>query len=220
MEIYLDTADIDAIRHFQRILPIAGVTTNPTIVAASGKKIHELLRQLREVLGESPRLFAQVLARQAETMVEEAHYLRSIDENLVVKVPVTVEGLAAMNQLKQEGVPLLGTAVYSASQGLLAAAAGAQYIAPYVNRLDALSGNGTETVITLNRLLQLHAPQTKILAASFKNCRQVIDCLIAGAQAVTVPVDVAGQLIASPATDSALNQFEKDWCKTYQSLNF
>ncbi|MDW6003590.1 fructose-6-phosphate aldolase [Vibrio mangrovi] len=219
MELYLDTADIEAVQYFRDVFPLAGVTTNPSIVAASGQNLHTLLSQLREQLGKSPLLFAQVLARTAASMVTEARYLRSIDENLVVKIPVTAEGLTAMKRLVKEEIPVLGTAVYSSAQGLLAAMAGAQYIAPYVNRLDTLSGNGTETVAELHQLLQLHAPQTKILAASFKNSRQVMDCLMSGAQAVTVSPDVARQLITSPATDAALDQFEADWSKAYQSLH-
>lgn len=112
--------------------------------------------------------FAQVMATTAEGMVEEARKLRTIINDLVVKVPVTAEGLAAIKMLKAEGIPTLGTAVYGAAQGMLSALAGAEYVAPYVNRVDAQGGDGIQTVVELAQLLTLHAPQSKVLAASFK----------------------------------------------------
>ena len=123
MELYLDTADLTAIARLSRILPLAGVTTNPSIVAASGRPLRELIPALRELLGPQARLFAQVLATDAELMVKEAEQLKALDSNLVVKIPVNHEGLAALKRLKQCGIPTLGTAVYSPLQGLLSAMA-------------------------------------------------------------------------------------------------
>ena len=130
---------------------------------------------------------------------------------LVVKIPVTSEGLAAIKMLKKEGITTLGTAVYSASQGLLAALAGAKYIAPYVNRIDAQGGDGIRTVQELQTLLELHAPNSMVLAASFKTPRQALDCLLAGCESITLPLDVAQQFITSPAVDAAIVKFEQDW---------
>ncbi len=126
-------------------------------------------------------------------------------------MPVTAEGLAAIKMLKAEGIPTLGTAVYGAAQGMLSALAGAEYVAPYVNRVDAQGGDGIQTVIELQQLLTLHAPQSKVLAASFKTPRRALDCLLAGCESITLPLDVAQQFITSPAVDAAIVKFEQDW---------
>ncbi|AIR02133.1 fructose-6-phosphate aldolase [Pluralibacter gergoviae] len=211
MELYLDTSDVAAVRRLARIFPLAGVTTNPSIVAAGGRPLDALLPALRDALGGQGRLFAQVLANDADEMVAEAKRLRGMVTDIVVKVPVTAQGLAAIKMLKQEGIPTLGTAVYGAAQGLMAALAGADYVAPYVNRIDAQGGSGIRSVEELQQLLALHAPQAKVLAASFKTPRQALDCLLAGCQAITLPLDVAQQMIASPAVDAAVEKFAVEW---------
>jgi len=211
VELYLDTSDVAAVRRLARIFPLAGVTTNPSIVAAGGRSLDALLPALRDALGGQGRLFAQVLANDADEMVAEAKRLRGMVTDIVVKVPVTAQGLAAIKMLKQEGIPTLGTAVYGAAQGLMAALAGAEYVAPYVNRIDAQGGSGIRSVEELQQLLALHAPQAKVLAASFKTPRQALDCLLAGCQAITLPLDVAQQMIASPAVDAAVEKFAVEW---------
>ena len=211
MELYLDTSDVDAVKALARIFPLAGVTTNPSIVAAGNQTLEVLLPQLQEAMGGQGRLFAQVMATTAEGMVSDARKLRAIIADIVVKVPVTAEGLAAIKLLKEEGIPTLGTAVYGAAQGLLAALAGAEYVAPYVNRVDAQGGDGIQTVTDLQTLLKMHAPHAKVLAASFKTPRQALDCLLAGCESITLPLDVAQQMISSPAVDAAVAKFEQDW---------
>ena len=211
MELYLDTSDVAAVRKLARIFPLAGVTTNPSIVAAGKTPLEELLPALQDALGGKGRLFAQVMSTTAEGMVKDARKLRSIIADIVVKVPVSAEGLAAIKLLKAEGIPTLGTAVYGAGQGLLSALAGAEYVAPYVNRVDAQGGNGIQTVCDLQRLLSLHAPDAKVLAASFKTPRQALDCMLAGCGSITLPLDVAQQFIAAPAVDAAIAKFEQDW---------
>jgi len=215
MELYLDTSDVAAVKKLARIFPLAGVTTNPSIVAAGKKPLDTLLPELQEALGGQGRLFAQVMANTAEGMVSDARKLRAIVPDIVVKVPVTAEGLAAIKMLKAEGIPTLGTAVYGAAQGLLAALAGAEYVAPYVNRIDAQGGNGIRSVEELQQLLELHAPESKVLAASFKTPRQALDCLLVGCQSITLPLDVAQQFIASPAVDAAINKFEQEWLAAF-----
>lgn len=211
MELYLDTSDVAAVKRLAHVFPLAGVTTNPSIVAAGKTPLEVLLPELHDALGGKGRLFAQVMASHAEGMVEEAIKLRGMMADLVVKVPVTAEGLAAIRMLKAEGIPTLGTAVYGAAQGMLSALAGAEYVAPYVNRVDAQGGDGIQTVVELQQLLTLHAPQAKVLAASFKTPRQALDCLLAGCESITLPLDVAQQLIASPAVEAAVAKFEQDW---------
>lgn len=211
MELYLDTADVAAVKRLARSFPLAGVTTNPSIVAKGHMPLGELLPALQDALGGKGRLFAQVLASNAEEMVAEAHKLRGIIPDIVVKVPVSAEGLAAIKLLKAEGIPTLGTAVYGAGQGLLSALAGAEYVAPYVNRVDAQGGDGIQTVTDLQRLLTLHALGSKVLAASFKTPRQALECLLAGCEAITLPLDVAEQFIAAPAVEAAIVKFEQEW---------
>ncbi len=211
MELYLDTADVEAVIRLAAVLPLRGVTTNPSIVAKAGNDIWTLLPQLHAALDGKGRLFAQVLSPDTATMVAEAKKLAGCVPDLVVKVPVTAAGLAAIKQLKQQQIATLGTAVYGAGQGLLAALAGADYVAPYVNRLDAQGGNGVEMVSELQQLLNHHCPTTQILAASFRTPRQAIDCLLTGCSAITLPLDVAEAIIKTPAVEAAVGKFEQDW---------
>ena len=211
MELYLDTANVAEVERLARIFPIAGVTTNPSIVAASKEPIWDVLPHLKNVIGKDGILFAQTMSRDAQGMVEEAKRLSYAVPGIVVKIPVTAEGLAAIKMLKKEGITTLGTAVYSAAQGLLAALAGAKYVAPYVNRIDAQGGDGIRTVQELQTLLDLHAPDSMVLAASFKTPRQALDCLLAGCEAITLPLDVAQQILNTPAVESAIEKFEQDW---------
>ncbi|WP_312538187.1 fructose-6-phosphate aldolase [Pluralibacter gergoviae] len=219
MELYLDTANVADVERLARIFPIAGVTTNPSIVAASKESIWDVLPRLQNTLGEKGTLFAQTMSRDAQGMVAEAKRLSNAVPGIVVKIPVTAEGLAAIKQLKKEGITTLVTAVYSAAQGLLAALAGAKYVAPYVNRVDAQGGDGIRTVQELQALLALHAPDSMVLAASFKTPRQALDCLLAGCEAITLPVDVAQQMLNTPAVESAIEKFESDWKNAFGHIN-
>lgn len=220
MELYLDTADITAIERLASVLPINGVTTNPSIVAKSGKAIFLLLTELQDILGADKLLFAQVLSNNAKEMIKESEQLRKVVPNLVTKIPVNAEGLKAIKELSMQGVPTLGTAVYGAGQGFLGALAGAKYIAPYVNRIDAQGGNSKDTVKELQQLLDLHCPESMILAASFKTPRQALDCMLAGCKSITLPVDVAELFIADPAVDAAVAKFDQDWCNAFGSLKY
>ncbi|EAR4438651.1 fructose-6-phosphate aldolase [Salmonella enterica] len=219
MELYLDTANVAEVERLARIFPIAGVTTNPSIVAASKESVWDVLPRLQNAIGEEGTLFAQTMSRDAKGMVEEAKRLNNTIPGIVVKIPVTAEGLAAIKLLKKEGIVTLGTAVYSASQGLLAALAGAKYVAPYVNRVDAQGGDGIRMVQELQTLLERHAPDSMVLAASFKTPRQALDCLLAGCQAITLPLDVAQQMLNTPAVESAIEKFEQDWKNAFGNLN-
>lgn len=219
MELYLDTASVADVERLARIFPIAGVTTNPSIIAASGESVWDVLPRLQKIVGPEGTLFAQTMSRDADGMVAEARRLNATLPDIVVKIPVTAEGLVAIKALKKEGITTLGTAVYSAAQGLLAALAGAKYIAPYVNRVDAQGGDGIRTVQELQSLLELHAPESIVLAASFKTPRQALDCLLAGCEAITLPIDVAQQMLNTPAVESAIDKFEQDWKNAFGSLN-
>ncbi len=218
MELYLDTANVADVERLAQIFPIAGVTTNPSIIAANGESIWDVLPRLQNAIGPDGILFAQTMSRDAPGMIAEARQLSKAIPGLVVKVPVTAQGLIAIKTLKKEKITTLGTAVYSASQGLLAALAGAKYIAPYVNRVDAQGSDGIRTVQELQSLLEMHAPDSKVLAASFKTPRQALDCLLAGCEAITLPTDVAQQMLNTPAVESAIDKFEQDWNNAFGNL--
>lgn len=220
MELYLDTADVAAIKRLAAILPIKGVTTNPSIVAKSGKPIFDLLSELQDLLGSDKLLFAQVLSHNAKEMIKEAEQLRKVIPSIVTKIPVNAEGLMAIKELTKQGISTLGTAVYGAGQGFLAALAGAKYIAPYVNRIDAQGGNSKDTVYELQALLDLHCPESMVLAASFRTPRQALDCMLAGCQSITLPVDVAELFISDPAVDAAVVKFDQDWSGAFGALRF
>lgn len=219
MELYLDTANVAEVKRLACLFPLAGVTTNPSIIAAEKTPLWEVLPRLRDAIGPQGLLFAQVMSRNADGMVAEAKQLSAVLPGIVVKVPVTAEGLTAIKQLKRLGIPTLGTAIYSAAQGLFAALAGAKYVAPYVNRVDAQGGDGIQMVQELQTLLERHAPDSKVLAASFKTPRQALDCLLAGCEAITLPLDVAQQMLATPAVESAIEKFEMDWKNAFGNLN-
>ncbi|EKM5065593.1 fructose-6-phosphate aldolase [Cronobacter turicensis] len=220
MELYLDTANVAEVERLARVFPIAGVTTNPSIVAACRESVWDVLPRLQTAIGPDGVLFAQTMRRDAEGMIVQAKRLSNAVPDIVVKIPVTAQGLVAIKALKKEGITTLGTAVYSAAQGLLAALAGARYVAPYVNRVDAQGGDGIRMVQELQCLLERHAQGSKVLAASFKTPRQALDCLLAGCEAITLPLDVAQQMLNTPAVESAIETFEQDWENAFGKLNF
>lgn len=219
MKLYVDTANLNDIKRFEENLPLAGVTMNPSITAKSGVALSVLIPQIRAVLGKGRMIFSQVIASDCADMVEEASRLSKMDNDIVIKIPVTAEGLKAIKQLKARNVRTLGTAVYTTTQGLLAALAGAEYVAPYYNRIEALSGNGLEIVSALVKILALHAPHCKVFGASYKNNQQFLDCLMAGCECVTLPADLAGKLLDNPSVDAAVAQFQNDWRSAYGSLD-
>lgn len=218
MELYLDTADVNVVKRLASILPIQGVTTNPSIIAKERKPIFDILSELQDVLGPEGQLFAQVISSNANDMIKEAEKLINRYPTIVTKVPVNAEGLVAIKELTKQGITTLGTAVYGAGQGFLSALAGAKYVAPYVNRIDAQSGSGIDVVKELQTLLNTHCPSSMILAASFRTPRQVLDCLLAGCKSITIPPDVAELFIADPAVDAAIKKFDSDWINAFGDL--
>lgn len=147
--------------------------------------------------------------------MEEARQIHELPYDMVVKVPATETGLSAIKLMKKEGIQVLATAIYSAQQGFLAALCGADYLAPYVNRIDAMNGNGVEVVADLQLLLDQNQLPTKILAASFKNTQQAMEVMKLGIEAITLPVDVAAQMFSHPSVQPAVDQFDKDWKSTF-----
>lgn len=211
IELYLDTADINEVTRFNHCLPLRGVTTNPSILANSKMGLSALLPELAKIIGKGARFHAQVVSTTAEQIIEEAKQLAALPYDMVVKIPATEVGLAAIKGCKKEGITVLATAIYSAQQGFLAALCGADYLAPYVNRIDAIGGDGVNVVADLQNLLNQHQLDSKILAASFKNMQQAMDVMHLGIGAITLPVDIAAQMFAHPSVKPAVEQFSKDW---------
>lgn len=213
---FLDTADLDAIKHAVEYFPISGVTTNPSIIAKENRPFKDILTDVRAIIGPDRLLHVQVAGKTAEVMVEEARYMiKEIDDQLVIKVPVSLEGLKAIKQLSAEGIRITATAILSPQQALMAAVAGAEFLAPYVNRLDNICGDGVRVVAEIAELLAIHNLDAKLLAASFKNVQQVHNVAMAGCQTATIAPDVFEQLIHHPLTDSGIAGFEKDWEGVY-----
>lgn len=218
MKIYVDTADIEKIKLLDENLPLAGVTMNPSITAKSGIELSKLIPEVRSILADDRMIFAQVISKDSTEMVKEAIFLHQLDKNIVIKIPVTNEGLKAIKALKKLNIRTLGTAVYTTSQGLLAALAGAEYVAPYFNRIESISGNGLEIVQSLVEILKMHAPNCKVFGASFKNNQQLINCLLAGCECITLPTELAEKLLDNPTVDAAVEQFQDDWKKAYNYI--
>ncbi|MGD1456119.1 transaldolase family protein [Vibrio harveyi] len=219
MSVYLDTSDIEQIKTLSDLLPIAGVTTNPTIVAKSGVKMVNLLPQIREALASDGLIFGQVISTNADEIVDEALKLNQMVDNFIVKIPVNMQGIRAIKMLKNEGVTTLGTAIYTSQQAILAALAGASFVAPYFNRIDTLTGNAIETIESISHLLSYHGQTCRIIGASFKNTKQVIECLSVSQSSVTIPVELAYQMMENPCVNDAINKFHQDWVDCYGSLS-
>lgn len=212
----LDTADVSAIRHCNEFYPLAGVTTNPTIISRENRPFWELVSQIRNIIGPDKMLHVQTTAKTAEKMVEEAKLLQEkLGGDFYIKIPICEEGLKATMKLKRMGIGVTMTAIFTPAQALLAAKAGAGFVAPYVNRLDNIGGDGAQVVADIVEEFAVHGLETRVLAASFKNAQQVHNCALAGCHSVTVTADILKALISHPMTDSAVAQFDADWQTAY-----
>lgn len=212
----LDTADLTAIKHCNEFYPLAGVTTNPSIIAKENCDFWNLVKEIRSVIGEDKMLHVQTTQKKAEKIVEEAKLLqKELEGKLYIKIPINEEGLKATMELKKLGIGVLMTAIFTPAQALMAAMAGADFVAPYVNRIDNILGDGTEVVAEIVKQFKLYGTDCRVLAASFKNAEQVHKCASAGCQCVTVTADIMKALISHPMTDSAIEGFDKDWKAVY-----
>ena len=216
MKLILDTANLEDIRYFNTYYPIVGVTTNPTILSREGGDIVKHLHEIRKIIGEEKELHIQVTETEYEKMIAEAKAIvKAFGKNTFVKIPATDVGLRATKTLSQEGYNVTVTAVLSAGQALLAANAGAKYVAPYVSRLENICENGVETVAEIQQIFDAAGSDTEILAASFKTAREVLEVALTGAGAATVSADVMKKLLAHPATDTSIAGFAADWEKAF-----
>ena len=216
MQFFLDGSDIEKIGKFSKLGLIDGVTTNPSIILKSGKNMIEVISELAEIVSGS--VSAEVSALDTEKMIEEGIKLSEIAKNVTVKLPITWDGLAACNALSKKGISINMTLCFSVSQALLAAKAGADYVSPFIGRLDDLNLKGVELISDIKIVYSNYKFPTKILAASIRTINHVKECARHGADVATIPIDIFERLVKHPLTDSGLSQFTADWEKTGQSI--
>lgn len=213
----IDSADIESIEKIVDEFPIAGVTTNPAIIGDSQRNVRDVMRSIRSVIGDERMLHVQTLSIEYDKIVEEAENLREIaGENCYVKVPVTNDGIKAMKELKKRGFQLTATAIFTAQQAMVAAMAGADFVAPYINRLDNISSDGTAVSSDIVSLYRQYDLPTKVLAASFKNVEQVHRACMAGVHACTIGPELFDKLIYHPLTDFAVMDFVRKGREFYR----
>ncbi|MGB8332207.1 MAG: fructose-6-phosphate aldolase [Polyangiales bacterium] len=208
MQIFIDSADIDEIRDAAAMGVIDGVTTNPSLVAKTGRPFKDVLVDICEVV-DGP-ISAEVIATDYEGIMKEARVLAAMHENIVVKVPLIAEGLKAVRTLTQEGIRTNVTLCFSPTQGLLAAKAGATYVSPFIGRIDDISGNGMEIVEQLVTIYQNYGLATQVLAASIRHPVHVVQASLIGADVATLPHKVILELVKHPLTDIGLERFLQD----------
>lgn len=209
MRFFLDTANLDEIRQGVEWGVLAGVTTNPSLIAKEGVDFPSRIREIAALV-EGP-ISAEVLSTSTDAMVLEARRLFSLAPNVVVKVPMIPEGIAAVRALCQEGIPTNVTLVFSPQQALLAAAAGATYVSPFVGRLDDIGEDGSGLVRDIVEIFDVQGIQTQVIAASLRHPRHVFEAALYGAHVATVPFRVLEQMFHHPLTDSGLKKFLADW---------
>jgi len=214
----LDTANLEDIKHCNEYYPLAGVTTNPTIISKENSDFWTLLKNIRGIIGYDKMLHVQTVQKKANKIVEEAKLLKKeLGGNFYIKIPISKEGLKATMEIKRQkldiGVTI--TAIFTPAQALIAAKAGADFVAPYVNRLDNILGDGINVVEEIVLQLSKYNMNSQVIAASFKNVEQVHKCATAGCHSVTVTSDVLENIITHPMTDISVEGFEKDWETVY-----
>ena len=208
MKFFLDTANIDEIKAVNDMGVISGVTTNPSLIAQEGKDFKETIKEIASIVDG---------ARSGEVNSDDAEgrEIAAIHPNMVVKIPMTAEGLKAVKVLTKEGIKTNVTLVFSATQALLAARAGATYVSPFLGRLDDISTPGMDLIRTIAEIFAIHNIETEIIAASVRNPIHVIDAALAGADIATVPTKVVNQMLKHPLTDQGIEKFKKDWEATF-----
>ncbi|MBW1841828.1 MAG: fructose-6-phosphate aldolase [Deltaproteobacteria bacterium] len=211
MKFFIDTANIAEIKEAHSMGMVDGVTTNPSLIAKEGRDFEEIIREICDIV-DGP-ISAEVISLEADGMVDEARELVKIHQNIVVKVPMTVDGLKATRQLSEEGIKTNVTLVFSPLQALMAAKAGATFVSPFVGRLDDLVQEGMLLVEQIVEIYSNYAFETEIIVASIRNPLHVLDSAIMGADIATIPFSVLAKLAAHPLTDKGIKAFLDDWEK-------
>ena len=214
MKFFLDTANLDELKKGASWGIVDGVTTNPTLIAKEGRPLEEQVRLICDIVDGD--ISAEVVSTEASAMVREGRELSRIHKNIVVKCPLTRDGIMATSALSKEGIRVNVTLCFSASQALIAAKAGAYIISPFVGRVDDISWNGMDLVRNIIQIYKNYGFRTQVLAASLRSPTHVVESALAGAHIGTMPFKVLDQLFNHPLTDKGLEQFLKDWAKVFQ----
>ncbi len=213
MQLFIDTANVDEIRAANELGVISGVTTNPSLIAKEGLVFEEVIRTIVSIV--NGPISAEVIAADRDGMVKEARELSRIHPNIVVKIPMTEEGLKAVKILSGEGIRTNVTLIFSPAQALLAARAGATYVSPFIGRLDDIAESGVGTVGDIAAIFRIHGIETKIIAASIRGPQDVVDAAKSGAHIATVPYKIILQMVKHPLTDIGIKRFSDDWNRAF-----
>ena len=211
MRFFIDTAKVEDIKKANDMGIICGVTTNPSLIAKEGRDFKEVIKEITSIVDGPISGEVKATTTDAEGMIKEGREIAAIHKNMVVKIPMTVEGLKAVKALSAEGIKTNVTLIFSANQALLAAEAGATYISPFLGRLDDISQPGIELVRTIAEIFDIYGYETEIIAASVRNPIHVTDCALAGADIATVPYKVIEQMTKHPLTDQGIEKFQADY---------
>ena len=211
MKFFIDTANVDEIRKANDMGVICGVTTNPSLIAKEGRDFKKTIEEITTIVDGPISGEVKATTEKAEDMIEEAREIAKIHKNMVVKIPMTAEGLKAVKVLSKEGIKTNVTLIFSANQALLAARAGATYVSPFIGRLDDISMDGLELIRTISDIFATHAIETEIISASVRHPIHVTECALAGADITTVPYSVILQMTKHPLTDQGIEKFKKDY---------
>ncbi len=216
MQYIIDTASIEAIKKCAEFYPIDGVTTNPTIISKEHTGFTGLIKEIRSIIGPDKMLHIQTTENTADAIVKEAIALQgAVGGDFYIKIPVSPEGLKATMILSKMGIKVTMTAIFTQQQALIAAKAGAAYVAPYINRLDSIVSDGVHVVEEIVQMFRAHGLTTKVLAASFKNAEQIHKVAMVGGHAVTISPDLFEKLVYHPLTLYAIDDFDADWQGVY-----
>ncbi len=211
MKLFLDTANVDEIKKASDLGVICGVTTNPSLIAKEGRNFEEVIKEIAGIVDGPISGEVKATTVNAEDMIKEGREIAAIHPNMVVKIPMTLEGLKATKLLASEGIKTNVTLIFSANQALLAARAGATYVSPFVGRLDDISTPGCELIKTISQIFKTYEIKTEIIAASIRSTIHVTECALAGADIATVPYGVIEQCTKHPLTTAGIEKFQQDY---------
>jgi len=217
MKIFIDTANVEEIRNAAVLGVLDGVTTNPSLIAKEGRNLKEVIEEICSIV-DGP-INAEVISLEADKMIEEARELVKLHKNIIVKIPMCLEGLKAVSILKKEGIKTNVTLIFSAQQALLAAKAGASYVSPFLGRLDDTGNGGIQVIKDIAQIFSYYGFKTEIISASVRHPVHVLECAKAGSHIATIPYNVIIQMISHPLTDAGIEKFLKDYNKTINNKN-
>lgn len=215
MKFFIDTANVEDIKKANDMGVICGVTTNPSLIAKEGRVFEEVIAEIASIVDGPISGEVKATTTDAETMIQEGREIAKIHKNMVVKIPMTVEGLKAVKVLSSEGIKTNVTLIFTANQALLAARAGASYVSPFLGRLDDISTKGIDLVAEIAEIFDVAGIETEIIAASVRNPIHVTECALAGADIATVPYKVIEQMTHHPLTDAGIEKFKQDYLAVF-----